>query len=436
MRYELAISLRYFRSRRSEGAMTFISWVAAGGVTLGVAALVVAMAVMNGYRANLTRAMSGALPHLRLYSTDPGGLPPVSTLASLFTGDVKPVSISPYVRHETLIKGPHAGKGEVRGVLIRGIDPTVESGVPDLLAFVRDGSPGWAQFSWEERLERARKVLLRLKVSPGEGIAPVLLSPRLAKLLGVKLGDRLIPLKFPEDGSGFTPLPLPTRLEAAGFFELGIPSVDELFMLMDVDQVAKIFPEANLFRAVGFRFPDPLDAMTAEGELRLALERRGIGARVYSWINDNRQLFETINLQRWLLFLVLLLVVMLALFGMASGLVMMVSEKTREITVLRSLGARGGAIYRIFMVQGLLIGLVGTTMGLALGLATCWALDTFAIFAIPPGVYPGSDRVPVRVEWLDVALVVGAAIVISLITTYIPARKAAAILPADGLRGE
>ena len=436
MRYELAISLRYFRSRRSDGAMTFISWVAALGVTLGVAALVVAMAVMNGYRANLTRAMSGALPHLRLYPSVLGSLPPVETLKTLFTGSVQPVSISSYVRHQTLIRGPHLGKGEVRGVLIRGIDPAVESKVPDLLAFVRDGSPGWAELPWEDRQERARKVLLGLKTPRGDGIAPVLLSPRLAKLLGVKLGDRLIPLKFPEDGSGFTPLPLPTRLEAAGFFELGIPSVDELFMLMDLDQVAKVFPEARLQRAVGFRFPDPLDAMTAEGELRLALARRGISAHVYSWINDNRQLFETINLQRWMLFGVLLLIVILALFGMASGLVMMVAEKSREITVLRALGARGGAIYRIFMVQGLLIGLVGTGMGVALGLGASWALDTFDIFTIPPGVYPGSDRVPVRVEWLDVAMVAGAAIVISLITTYIPARKAASILPVDGLRGE
>ncbi len=416
--------------------MTFISWVAAGGVTLGVAALVVAMAVMNGYRANLTRAMSGALPHLTLYPLEPGGIPPESTLRELFTGSVQPVSISSYVRHETLIKGPHSGKGGVRGVLIRGIDPTAESRVPDLLAFIRDAHPGWGQLPWEDRLERARKVLLRLKTPRGDGIAPVLLSPRLAELLGVKLGDRLIPLKFPEDGSGFTPLPLPTRLEAAGFFELGIPSVDELFMLMDVNQVEKIFPEAKLLRAVGFRFPEPLDAMTAEGELRLALERRGIAAYVSSWLNDNRQLFETINLQRWMLFLVLLLIVILALFGMASGLVMMVAEKSREITVLRSLGARGGAIYRIFMVQGLLIGLAGTLMGMVLGLGVCWALDTFAIFTIPPGVYPGSDRVPVRVEWLDVSMVVGAAIVISLITTYLPARKAAAIQPADGLRGD
>lgn len=436
MRYELAISLRYFRSRRSEGAMTFIGWVAAGGVTLGVGALVVAMSVMNGYQANLIRAMSGALPHLTLYPLDPGGFPSEDALRKFFTGSVRPVSISAYVRHETLIRGPHPGKGEVRGVLIRGIDPSVESKVPDLLAFIRDGRPGWAGLPWEVRLERARKVLLGLKASRGDGIAPVLLSPRLAKLLGVKLGERLIPLKFPEDGSGFTPLPLPTGLEVAGFFELGIPSVDELFMLMDVNQVKKVFPDAVLEPAVGFRFPDPLDAMAAERELSLGLKRAGIAASVSSWLNDNRQLFETIKLQRRVLFLVLLLIVILALFGMASGLVMLVAEKSREITVLKALGARSGAIYRIFMVQGLLIGLVGTALGLVLGLGVCWALATLDIFTIPTGVYPGSDRVPVKVEWPDVAMVTAASLVISLITTYLPARRAAAIEPADGLRGD
>ncbi|MCH8888771.1 MAG: ABC transporter permease [SAR324 cluster bacterium] len=254
MRYELAISLRYFRSRRSDGAMTFISWVAALGVTLGVAALVVAMAVMNGYRANLTRAMSGALPHLRLYPSVLGSLPPVETLKTLFTGSVQPVSISSYVRHQTLIRGPHLGKGEVRGVLIRGIDPAVESKVPDLLAFVRDGSPGWAELPWEDRQERARKVLLGLKTPRGDGIAPVLLSPRLAKLLGVKLGDRLIPLKFPEDGSGFTPLPLPTRLEAAGFTvprdSCGDPG-SAIFWLTDASPAA--LERARAFLDLGLR---------------------------------------------------------------------------------------------------------------------------------------------------------------------------------------
>ncbi len=155
---------------------------------------------------------------------------------------------------------------------------------------------------------------------------------------------------------------------------------------------------------------------------------------VFSWLEDNQGLFGMIQLQSWMLFFVLLLIVILALFGMISGLVMMVAEKTREITILKSLGVPNRSIHRIFVVQGYLIALAGTALGLGIGLGACWALDTFPLFTIPPGVYPGSDRVPVLVNWMDLLLVVGATMAACLAATYIPARKAAALHPADGLR--
>jgi len=116
------------------------------------------------------------------------------------------------------------------------------------------------------------------------------------------------------------------------------------------------------------------------------------------------------------------------------ALVMLVAEKRREITILTALGARGRSIYRIFLVQGLLIGLSGTLLGLAAGLGVCWVLDTFPLFEIPPGVYPGSDRVPVLVDGMDLAWVVGATLLICLVATIFPARKATALKPVEGLR--
>ena len=436
MRLELAVSLRYFRSSRSEGAVSFMSRIAAGGVTLGVAALVVALAVMNGYRANLIRAMSGALPHLSMHALEPNAIPDEEALKRLFSESLRPVSSSVYIRHEGLLSGPHPGRGEVRGVLIRAIDAAVESNVPDLLVFLRDGSPGWAELPLDERLERARRLLLRLREPAGPGVAPALLSPALASRLGAQLGEEMIPLEIPAHGGGFSPLPIASRLKLIGYFQSGISSVDEFFVLMDIGQLERVFPGKGKLRAVGLRFADPLRASEAAEILRTELNRRGLPVSVFSWLESNQGLFGMIHLQRMGLFVVLLMIVVLAFYGMVSALVMLVTEKSREITILKSLGARNRTINRIFMMQGLMIGLAGTVSGLALGLGVCWVLDTFPLFTIPPGVYPGSDRVPVRVEWTDLLLVVGATFVCCLAATWFPARKAASFQPVEGLRME
>ena len=434
MRFELAISLRYFRSRRGDGALSFISWIAIGGVMLGVAALVVAMSVMNGYQTNLVQAMAGALPHVSLHALLPGSLPPLEELQPKLEARLHPEAISPYVLHETLLAGPQSGQGGVQGVLVRAIDPAIESRVAGLLAFLDDGSAGWSARPPAERQRLARALLLRLREAIAPGVAPVLLSRLLADKLGAGLGDRLVPLRFPREGEGFSPHPTATRLQIVGYLTTGIVAFDELVVLMDVEQVATIFPQQPLPRSVGLRLRDPLQASAAASWLRGEMEREQRSVFVYSWLEANRGLFQVIRVQKTMLFLVLLLIVLLAFFGMISALVMLVAEKTREITILKSLGCRGRSIYRIFLVQGVLIGLSGTLLGLAAGLGVCWVLDTFPIFEIPPGVYPGSDRVPVRVDVLDLAWVVGATLVICLGATLFPARKATALKPVEGLR--
>lgn len=436
MRFEWAISLRYFRSPRAERSVSFITRVAIGGVTLGVAALVVALAVMNGYRVNLVRAMSGALPHVSLHALEPGVLPEGEALRGMFPENLQPVTAASFTRRETLLAGPHPGRSGVQGVLIRAIDTEVEQRVPDLLAFLDDGAPDWAALPPGQRLERARRLLLRLREPGADGAVPVLLSPKLATRLGAGLGERLTPLALPAEGSGFTPEPSGAMLKAIGHFTSGIASIDEFFVLMDVRLVEAVFPGQPVPWAVGVRLADALQASRAAEALREEVQRRDLPVYVFSWLENNRGLFHVIRLQRVMLFLVLMMIVGLAFFGMVSGLVMLVSEKSREITILKSLGARDAAINRIFIVQGLLVGLMGTVLGIALGLGVCWALDTFPVFSIPQGVYPGSDRVPVRVEWLDLTLVLIATTLTCLLATWFPARKASTLQPAEGLRNE
>ena len=434
LRYELSISLRYFRSRRSEGAVSFITWVAVVGVSLGVGALVVAMAVMNGYQHNLIRAMAGALPHISLHALREGGLPKRETLEPLLRERLGPTTLSAYVLYETLVSGSKDGESAMQGILVRAIDSEVESGVPDLLAFLDDGSPDWENLEPGEREARAARLLRSLQEAPEPGVARALISPLLARKLGVKIGGRLVPLAIPKAGEGFSPTPAAERLEVAGYFSTDIAAFDELIVLMDISHVDRIFPEKKHRPVLGMRLVDPMAALEAKGWLEEELSRLEGSVYVYSWVEENKGLFQVVQYQKVALFMVLMLIVLLAFFGMTGALVMLVAEKTREITILASLGARKQSILLIFVVQGLLIGIAGTLIGMGLGLTTCWILDTFPVFEIPPGVYPGSDRVPVLVSKTDIAIIGVATFFTCLLATLFPAFKAASLHPIAGLR--
>ena len=434
MRLELAICLRYMRSPRSEGAVSFITVVALLGVVLGVAALVVAMAVMNGYQTNLVRAMAGSLPHVSLNPLRNTGIRGEAKLIEKLRGRYSPVTISPYLLQETLVKAAQGSTGAIRGVMVRGVEPRVESGNREFLAFLDDGSPGFSRLPPAERLARAAKLLRSLEHEPEPGVAPVLLSRMLAEKLGVGLGEHLAPLEMPKRGQGFSPRPVGQKLVVAGYFETGLSVFDELVLIAHLKHVPRLMPGRKMGHSLGLRLPDPLASGRVAAELRTLARSGGHAFSVYSWLEANKGIFQVIRIQKVMLFLVLMLIVVIAFFGMVSALTMMVVEKTKEIAVLKSLGATSGSIMAIFLGQGLLIGLLGTALGVGLGLLVGVALETFPLIEIPPGVYPGTDKVPVQVAWRDVLWVTGGTMTVSLAATVFPALKALKLQPVDGLR--
>jgi lipoprotein-releasing system permease protein len=262
----------------------------------------------------------------------------------------------------------------------------------------------------------------------------MLISRLLATKLGVSLGDRVVPLAFPRANAGFSPVPGATRLVVAGYFNTGIPAFDELIVMTDLNWVPRILPAEKPDASLGLRLRDPLSAATVAKTLRATISEQGSGMYVYSWLESNRGLFQVIQIQKVMLFLVLMLIVVIAFFGMISALVMLVTEKTKEITILKSLGMPERRLRRVFLLQGLLIGLLGTGFGVALGLLICWLLSAFPLIHIPAGVYPGSDRVPVLVSLSDVGLIIVGSMGVCLAATQFPTRKAVALKPVDGLR--
>jgi lipoprotein-releasing system permease protein len=434
MRYELAITLRYFFARDRERSLSLITGLAMGGVTLGVAALVVAMSVMNGYQANMVRAMSSALPHVSLLPTERERVPDFDAIERELVETVPVASVSPFLLQEALVSNPEAPGAPMQGVMLRGVDPGAEAKLRDFLAFISDGSPDWERLPASERERRARGVLMNLESTAARGEYPVLLSPALARKLGVGLGDPLVPLVHPRKGEGFSPREAAGRLRVAGHFHTGILAFDELVILIYVQSIARIYPGSERNFSLGVRLTDPLDAGLVAEQLREQPTLGGQHFTIYSWLESNRGIFQVIRVQKVMLFIVLMLIVVIAFFGMVGALVMLVIDKSREIAVLKSLGARDRSVQRIFLVQGLLIGALGTVFGVAAGLGLCWLLDTFPLIDIPPGVYPGSDRIPVRVAWQDLLTVIGGTMAVSLTATLYPSRKAMRMPPVNGLR--
>ncbi|MEE8395988.1 MAG: ABC transporter permease [bacterium] len=435
MRLEMAIGWRYLRSPRSEGAISFITLVALLGVMLGVAALVVALAVMNGYQANLVRAMAGSMPHVSIHPLGATGFGDTKALEEALVERFGPVALAPFALQETLVRSPGGAAGTIQGVMLRGIDPVLESQVPNFLALVDEGTPDWAELTPGQRIARAKAVLRNMAEAPADGPAPVLLSRSLARKLGVKPGAELIPMTFPKPGSGFSPLPVAKRMVVRAYFKTGIPVFDELVLVLPLGFLPALLPGKEVEISIGMRLADPMGAGAAAELLRKEEKSFAQPFYVYSWLESNGALFEVIEFQKRTLFVALMLIVVIAFFGMVSALSMLVVEKRREIAILKALGLRRRGITGLFAVQGVLVGSVGTGLGVALGLAVCAVLDHFPLVEIPPGVYPGTDRIPVLVSPADVALVVVCSLAVCCVAVLFPAWKAGALAPVDGLRG-
>jgi lipoprotein-releasing system permease protein len=450
MPLEWALCLRYMRAARSSGSVSFVTGVAGLGVALGVAALVVAMAVMNGYQANLLQVMAGALPHVSLLPATEHAFADPESLKAVVADAVHPRTIARYGSLDTLLRRADAPGAPMQALALRGIEPAIEAQETGFLAYLDDGSAGWKARPLAERLRVAGDLLRSLDpatASASAASAPhatqhtarppaevgVFLSHVVATRLGVHVGDAVSLLEFPK-GGGFTPLPRGPKLVVRGLFDTGILAFDEAIALTGFDALLAIGPRSEIETSLGLRLERPLAASEIADRLRDLPAPAGDEFHVFSWLESNKSLFQVILLQKVMLYLVLMLIVLIASFGMISALIMLVTEKTREITILKALGAPERTVRRVFLLQGVLIGVGGMVVGLALGFAICWVLATFPLFEIPPGVYPGSDRIPVRLAATDVLWVVLGTLAIAVGATQFPALKAMRVKIVEGLR--
>lgn len=421
MRYELFLSLRYLRARRREVFVSLITMISMIGVMIGVMTLNVVLAVMTGFEEDLRDRILGFNPHVVISSLQGlvDGYPDVLD-AVRQVPDV--VAAAPFVYSQVMAS---AGQN-VSGVLVRGVDPALASAVVDIAAYLSEGEI--------EQLGRKQEFsFLNEETVHTVQLSGVLIGHELARQLGVSVGD---PIKVISP-LGTTPgvgglVPKFKRFVIVGVFDSGMSEYDSALVYMALADAQRFFTLGEQVTGVEVRVRDVYQAQAVAQELEARL---GFPYTARDWTEINRNLFAALALEKTVYFIVLLLIVLVAAFNIVATLIMVVMEKRKDIAVLKSMGAPGRAISRIFIYKGLVIGVIGTLLGTLFGWLGCWLLDRYEFIELPKDVFYVST-LPVKI-YLENFLVVGvSSMLICLVATIYPARQAARLAPVEVIRYE
>ena len=408
MSFELFVALRYLFSRRKQTFIYIISLMSIMGVALGVGALVVVLGVYNGLTTDMRDKILGANAHAIVMSYLPSAFENDDGLLDRIRSVKGVTGATPFIYTEVMLS---AGNG-VKGVVLRGIDP--ESG-PHVLSMLRQMRTGSAA-----DLQR-------------EGTPGLIIGEELAKRLGLVEGSRvnLLSPSGQKTASGYAPRIRP--FEVVGIFKTGMFEYDSSLAFVSLAAARDVLglPDKYL-SGVELTVDDLFKA--DQTSARVATE---LGSPFYvrSWMEMNANLFAALKLEKIGMFILLTMVVLIGSFSIVTTLVMLVMEKTRDIAIMMSMGATRAMIRRIFMLQGSIIGVIGTLLGYALGLSLGWLLKRYQFIKLPENVYT-LDHLPISITPTDVIIVGVSAMLLCFLATLYPARQAARLEPAEALRYE
>ncbi len=415
MRFELYVAARYLKAKRRQAVVGVVTAISIAGVTAGVAALIIALAITNGMRRDLQDRLVDSSAHIELMASNGMGIRDWRPLLERVSKVPHVVAVSPGLWEQVLVsRGPRDG-----GALILGTLPDAEMKVSHVLD---KATPGAVQ-----ALEPA------VEPQPGaQGeLPPIVLGSDLAQTIGAGIGDSVLLISPQGELTPLGMVPKYVHFRLAGTYHTGFYQYDSEMGFLRLVDAQRLFDEPDLLSVIGFRVDDPNRAP----EIAKDIERvAGKGYMTTNWTEQNRELFHALKLEQAVTFIVIGLIVIVAALNILIALTMMVMEKTRDIAVMMSFGVDPGQVRRIFMLQGFLISVIGTALGLALGYFASWAGGHYHI-PLSPDVY-SIDTLPFAPRILDGAIVSAVSIGVSLLATLYPSSSAAAVLPAEALRYE
>ena len=416
MRFELFVAARYLRARRRQAVVGLITVISVIGVAAGVAALIIALAITNGMRRDLQQRLVGSTAHVQLMRTAGDGISNWRPLMARLAALPHVTAVAPGLYGQVLIsRGARSG-----GALIKGIVPADEAKVGNLLQSVNEGSA--AELGPDTS-----------GATPGSQLAPPLvIGHELALTLGADVGDTLM-VTSPQ--GELTPLGLVPRYQkfrVVGIFSSGFYQYDDGYAFMRLTDAQRLFSEPDLVSVISFKIDDLYKAE----QVGKAIEAQaGPGFETTNWMEQNRELFRAMKLEQDVTFIVLALIVVVAALNILIALTMMVMEKTRDIAVMMSFGVTAEQVRKIFLLQGLLISAVGTTLGLVLGYAMSILGSHYRFIHLDASVY-SIDYLPFAPRLVDALVVAAVSLGMSLLATIYPSSSAASVLPAEALRYE
>ncbi len=406
MSFELFVARRYLTTRRKQAFVSVITLISVVGVAIGVAALVIAIALITGFQGDVQAKILGATSHVMVSDLGGRGLEGYEGMAEKIRGIPGVVSVSPVVYNTVLI----TGIGESSGALVKGIDFERE----------RHGS------DWLQRLEAGQ---IPQAGGTRDGL---LLGRELALRIGVQVGDVVDIITASSTLSPLGLMPKRKRFEVTGLFNTGLYEFDSSTALVAIGVAQKLFGLEGRASYIQVKLQDIFAAPAIGEKIKAVLPPV---VYITTWMELNKSLFSALKLEKNILFLTITLIVVVAALNIIASLILMVMEKTRDIGILMAIGATPQMVNRIFFYQGALIGVIGTALGSLLGLAWCALANAFELIKIPVDIYQIS-YVPFRMRPLDLAVIVGVALLICFISTLFPARRAAKIDPVVALKYE
>jgi lipoprotein-releasing system permease protein len=408
MSFETFFSRRYLKAKRKQGFISIITGISILGIMIGVMALIVVLAVMNGFREDLLKKILGVNSHLLILSHK-GGITNTEDVMKKALEVEGVVAATPFIYSQVMVKNA----GNISGAVLRGLDPKTAGTVIRIESMIRDAS-------------------LEVLKSSADEPRGIILGSELSRQLGALPGDTVIVVSPIGKLTPLGRVAHEARFQVRAIFESGMYDYDSSLMYLSLPDAQAFLSLEGEVTGIELRVKDVDESDT----IAVSVQRKlGYPYWTKDWKMMNKSLFSALKLEKVTMFIILIMIVLVGALNIISSLVMLVMEKTRDIAILRTMGASSKSIMRIFIYQGLFVGLVGTALGIVSGSMLCHLLARYKFIKLPPDVYY-LTTLPVRMEWFDIVLIAVAAVVISFLATIFPSFQASKVNPVEALRYE